>query len=401
MRSALVLALLAGCYQPAYEDCQITCANNVCPSGLSCVAGMCRTTTGPCGGGGSADAAEAGAWTYRKRIVLPPFPEVVREFPLLVNRVDPDLASRAKVDGSDIKFMTVDGVKLAHEIESYDKGSGHLIAWVRVPQVLTTGTELFMYYGNAQAAAQADPAGVWDPSYLGVWHLADPSGTAVQDSTAGNVDGARSNNNAPASFPAGQIAGSFSFASSGVDFFGLATLASLDAPALTFEAWIRRDVSTAAVYRRLFETPPSFATPMSILYPDDGVGLAGGNPQSLIVDVRGGSTNQITVQTEAQSFSSNSWYHVGVSLQNNVPEVYLNGVKRTVTSFGINVPHENPVVTIGGRLTATGTPTDGVSGLLDEARLSKTNRPGSYFALSYASQSKPDFLTFGPAEPLR
>ncbi|MDB4956304.1 MAG: hypothetical protein JWO36_3873 [Myxococcales bacterium] len=44
---------LSGCYAPAYEDCQISCAGNVCPSGLSCVAGMCRSggASGVCGQG--------------------------------------------------------------------------------------------------------------------------------------------------------------------------------------------------------------------------------------------------------------------------------------------------------------------------------------------------------------
>jgi hypothetical protein len=237
MRAALVLALLTGCYHPAYEDCQIACPDNLCPSGLSCVAGMCRTTTGPCGGGGSADAAEAGTWKYRKRIVLPPVTEEVRDFPLLVNRVDPDLMNRANLDGSDIKFTTIEGTKLAHEIESYDKATGRLIAWVRVPQVLATGTELYMYYGNSMASAQANPAGVWDSQYLAVWHLSDPAGGNVADSTSANIDGTKAAPNAPASFPVGQLGGSLSYSATASDVVGMAGPNTvLDSPSLTFEA---------------------------------------------------------------------------------------------------------------------------------------------------------------------
>jgi WD40 repeat protein len=46
-----VLAVLpVACYSPTYKDCVISCANNDCPSGFDCRAGMCRPseTTGTC-----------------------------------------------------------------------------------------------------------------------------------------------------------------------------------------------------------------------------------------------------------------------------------------------------------------------------------------------------------------
>lgn len=46
---ALGLAV-AACYSPAYRDCEISCANGTCPSGLECTAGACRLPgmTTPC-----------------------------------------------------------------------------------------------------------------------------------------------------------------------------------------------------------------------------------------------------------------------------------------------------------------------------------------------------------------
>jgi hypothetical protein len=396
MRAALALALSAGCYHPAYEDCQIACPDNLCPSGLSCVAGMCRTTTGPCGGGGSADAAETGAWKYRKRIVLPPVPEEVREFPLLVNRVDPDLANRANVDGSDIKFTTIEGTKLAHEIESYDKANGHLIAWVRVPIVLTGGTELYMYYGNPMAAAQANPAGVWDAEYLAVWHLSDPSGGTVADSTSVNIDGTKAAPNAPASFPAGQIGGSLSFSATASNLVGMVGPNTvLDSSSMTFEAWLRRDAATDSSFHRLYERPATFATGITIGYPSDA--LPGVLVQSLFVETAKNG-NPVRLQSEAQSLVTNTWTHIAVTTDGNTPTLYINGVSRTLTAFSANLPHENSGVTIGGRLTAAGVTADSISGLLDEVRVSKSVRSSGYVSISFLSQSKPDFLTFGPAE---
>jgi hypothetical protein len=39
----LLAVALAGCYDPAIQDCQFTCPDNHCPSGLACQAGVCRT----------------------------------------------------------------------------------------------------------------------------------------------------------------------------------------------------------------------------------------------------------------------------------------------------------------------------------------------------------------------
>ncbi len=54
----MLCALAAGCYSPAYRDCEISCANGTCPSGLECTAGACRLPgmTAPCGEGPDDDA---------------------------------------------------------------------------------------------------------------------------------------------------------------------------------------------------------------------------------------------------------------------------------------------------------------------------------------------------------
>jgi hypothetical protein len=48
----MLCAALAGCYSPAYRDCEVSCSGGACPSGLACMAGVCRTedATGSCGG---------------------------------------------------------------------------------------------------------------------------------------------------------------------------------------------------------------------------------------------------------------------------------------------------------------------------------------------------------------
>lgn len=51
MRAVLIAAAcMVGCYGPQYRDCEVSCASNVCPSGLECREGMCRVggMTGAC-----------------------------------------------------------------------------------------------------------------------------------------------------------------------------------------------------------------------------------------------------------------------------------------------------------------------------------------------------------------
>lgn len=63
MRFLIVVGVLGGCYQPSTESCYYACATQgaPCPSGLTCVAGMCATPgSTTCGDGGidsSSDAA--------------------------------------------------------------------------------------------------------------------------------------------------------------------------------------------------------------------------------------------------------------------------------------------------------------------------------------------------------
>ena len=55
----LTLIALVGCYSPTYEDCNISCASGICPSGLECHENVCRTPgfSGACSTMPNVDAA--------------------------------------------------------------------------------------------------------------------------------------------------------------------------------------------------------------------------------------------------------------------------------------------------------------------------------------------------------
>ncbi|MDD5086172.1 MAG: DUF2341 domain-containing protein, partial [Candidatus Nanoarchaeia archaeon] len=105
-------------------------------------------------------------------------------FPVLIKITDTDLRDSAKEDGDDIFFADTSGTKLNHEIESFNKTTGSLTAWVKIPSLSgDTNTTIQMYYNNSEAANQENASGVWNEDYVGVWHFSEGSGTNVSDST--------------------------------------------------------------------------------------------------------------------------------------------------------------------------------------------------------------------------
>jgi hypothetical protein len=100
-------------------------------------------------------------------------------FPVWISLTDADLAARARADGTDIHFVegTTD---LDFEIQSWNKATGRLDAWVRVP-TLTANDEIVIRYGDLAAAHAANAPGTFT-GYQAVWHLDDAlTNTTVAD----------------------------------------------------------------------------------------------------------------------------------------------------------------------------------------------------------------------------
>jgi len=67
-------------------------------------------------------------------------------------------------------------------------GTGELVAWVRIPDLFADNkdTNIYMYYANqCVSSITENPTGVWDTNFKGVWHLHDD----YEDSTSNKNDG--------------------------------------------------------------------------------------------------------------------------------------------------------------------------------------------------------------------
>ncbi len=161
---------------------------------------------GPVTPGGAAGAAGMGgiaalpddwfdpAWTQRWKVTVtdPQLTEQLQEFQVPVRLAAPsfDYAS-AQPQGEDLRFVTPDGVVLKHEVEKWDPVGGSLI-WLMLPALGAAPVQVWLYSGNALAAAPAEPErrAVWPAPYSAVWHMAgDVADSAASAFPATNVGG--------------------------------------------------------------------------------------------------------------------------------------------------------------------------------------------------------------------
>jgi hypothetical protein len=139
-------------------------------------------------------------WKFRKKITIDhtKVDADLTDFPVLINYDEEgDLKQYAKADASDILFTSSDGTtKLSHQIENYDNTDGSIRAWVKISSLSsTTDTELYIYYGNAEAVDQQNITDVWSNNYAGVWLMNEGTGTTVHDYSGNGNHGTMEDSN--------------------------------------------------------------------------------------------------------------------------------------------------------------------------------------------------------------
>ncbi|MFX1283441.1 MAG: DUF2341 domain-containing protein [Promethearchaeota archaeon] len=109
------------------------------------------------------------------------------------------------------------GFQLSHDIDYFDQGTGHLVAWVNVPRLASdTNNNITIYYGNDVLRNNQDPSNVWKQYHEAVWHLSEESGSSsyIVDSTMNGYDGTPSGTQY---LQSGLVGGARDFIASGVN----------------------------------------------------------------------------------------------------------------------------------------------------------------------------------------
>jgi len=130
-----------------------------------------------------------GDWGFRRKILFNNADQTddLTNFPVLIRLSDSWFDYGHTQDlGEDIRFVDSDLTEiLPYEIEKWEEG-GVSVIWVRVPHIPGSSSDdyIWMYYGNGVAADNQNSSAVWEPNFLGVWHLAETGAeTTAFDST--------------------------------------------------------------------------------------------------------------------------------------------------------------------------------------------------------------------------
>jgi hypothetical protein len=321
-----------------------------------------------------------GTWLRRKKITfnnttanIGTTSEVLTNYPVLIKLTNSNFDfTKAKSDGSDVRFTDSDGATLLnYEIEKWDSVNLLASIWVKVPQIdiESTTDNIYMYFGNSGASDAQNKTGVWDSNFVGVYHLKeDPSGASPQilDSTTYANNGSTVGAMTSGDIVNGQLGTALDF--DGNDAIVVPNHASLSGMNyLTQEAW---------VYMRSFAGGP----------------VVMGKNNSYDLYMNGGSGTLYTDYKSASggSVPQNTWAQIVMTYNGTNPKLYINGA--LVVTGGAT----------SGAITISSTPfeigrwasvTEYVNGLIDESRVSTVARSAAWLAVSY-KQGMGSFNTY-------
>ena len=107
---------------------------------------------------------QAIGWSfYREVTIKEESGEDLIGYPILIelNKDNFDF-KKAKSDGSDIRFLDLNGEKLSYWIESFDSEKGEAKIWVKLNDLSANGKKVIhMYYGNPEATDESSPSDVF------------------------------------------------------------------------------------------------------------------------------------------------------------------------------------------------------------------------------------------------
>jgi hypothetical protein len=334
-------------------------------------------------------------WSLRRKITFDNSgqSETLFNFPVLVTLTTSNFDySKAKLDGTDLRFIDIDDVtELPYHIEEWNTLGASYI-WVNVTHVAGSSVSdyIWMYYNNSAAVDIQNQEGTYDLNYVGVWHLNETSGGAyaIKDSTIYNNDGTDTNN--PTLGATGKIGNAVDF--SGVDdYINVNDSASLDISGngITISAWVAPDFDNTEGTRRIIldkrGLPANDAYRM--LYHD----LSGNWRFMLTHGATGTGLN-----TPGITWIIDDWHYFVSTYDGNDMRLYWDGVEVISTPATGSITTTNADLGIGAIIGNTNTIFDGT---IDEVRVSDTARTADWISAQYLSMNN-SFISFGSAETL-
>ncbi|MEO8843458.1 MAG: LamG-like jellyroll fold domain-containing protein [Kofleriaceae bacterium] len=321
---------------------------------------------------------------YRKQITLAVGSTIaLTDLPVSIVTTDPDLAAHALADGSDIAMTLLDGTPLAREIVAFDKSSGSLEAWVRLPTVTAT-LDIYMTYGSAATQTTS----VWSPAiYAAAWHLAEAGAGPWVDTAGGHMVTPASAMATAATTPMGIVGAARSF--DGVDDTAGGPLQpdlSFASSSFSVEAWVNVTQS-ADGFDEVIDNGGDTNSP--------GYCFTLGTDNWL---VELGDNNYTTASFGLEATMLGHWNQLTavVDRSANTVTTYTNGVRVQVASLG----SIGSMASTKGFAIGTATPAYRFEGIVDEIRVVEVPLTSDWIAAEYRnSMMRSAFVTFGAEQP--
>lgn len=358
-------------------------------------------------------------WSYRKQITIDhtKISSPLQNFPVLINSVSLDYINHAQPDGDDFVFTTDAGVKLNHEIESYDTTLGKIVGWVNVASLSSTeDTIIWLYYGNPECSNQQNVPGTWDSNYQGIWHLKDDTSITSKDSTSNNYQGTKKSVGEPIETDA-QIY-------KGQNFDGLNDYIKpgnilnnvFDGPSakFTISAWCKLDTQPVniaytliskygdsnqgednrQVILKMINYTYTDNKPKFVLYTNFGL-ESGSNFRMYISDTE---------------YTSNTWYYVTATYDaslnpGNRGKLFINGLAENGNVYGSGsgeIVAGTSQLAFGAQIGASISHiSDPFAGIIDEVRISNHIRSNGWIQTEYNTMYSPDtFMNIGEEQTI-
>jgi len=320
------------------------------------------------------------SWLYRKNITFnaSEINGTNSNFSVLVSIAsDSNLAAAAQSSGNDILFTSSDGqTKLPHEIELYNGTTGRLVAWVRMPvlsNISNASNTIYLYYGNSSVGDQSNKTGVWDSSYLAVYHMNQVPPSTIADST--NL---RNLTPTSCNTSAGQIGSAIAF--NGTASRLVTASYTVNLSSFTIEAWVSNNNTGA------WGTGRGNGWEAIVNIDNNGTNLdftAYPGTENGALSVDDGSPTQISVGQ-----NGTAWRHV-VARYNGGTNGNLRGfINGTMTSYTPTKTwtKTNSRIVVGAWPSSGTAYTDYWYGSIDEVRVSATNRTNEWIQTEYKNQ---------------
>lgn len=341
-----------------------------------------------------------GTWDARQKITIDNTKvsgtSDLTNFPVMISSTIAGLTV-AQTNGEDILFTSSDGTtKLDHEIESFDQGTGALVAWVEIPTLAyNADTDIYIYYGNAEATNQENITGVWNTDYKGVWHLSEgdtTSADAYQDSTSTNSDGTLTDADGDTNTTT-QLNGAMDF-NGDADYINFADNAIYDITTTndyTWSFWINPD-SLASSWQTVFSIAEDSSN-YFFIYAHTVGGASGEWITTNGISVGWyDSANVAFANSTDNSLTNTDWYHVVVTYDASEPvssryTIFVNGANVTDDHGGTGGSSTlSPSYT---RIAGNQPWGENFDGMLDEIRFMGSELTADWVVTEFNNQDSP------------